>query len=120
MMKKYKPLEEPFMVSAEDRNRIQLMLMRKNDLSCYAREVEEEVYGQEYAPSTCEKEKAEDAKEMYIEALEIIESMTRDLVYNKKLNQEPYVGGFYDEREIYNYGKEKEEWPYWEDPGEEN
>ena len=70
--------------------------------------------------SATEKEKAEDAKEMYIEALEIIESMTRDLVYNKKLNQEPYVGGFYDEREIYNYGKEKEDWPYWEDPGEEN
>ena len=34
---------------------------------------------------------------------------------NKKLAPE-----YYQEREVYNYGKEKEEWPYWEDPGEEN
>lgn len=115
MMKKYKPLEEPFMVSAEDRNRLQLMEMRLTDLLMYARELEEEVYGQDCAPSTAQKESVDAAINLANDAQSVICQMTKDLVYNKKLAPE-----YYQEREVYNYGKEKEEWPYWEDPGEEN
>lgn len=106
----YLPLEEPFEISSEDRNRIWRMLSRADDLACYAREVEEEVYGQPCEPSTAEKDKAECALTDMTEAYMVVVAMTRDLVYNKKLSKEAYM----NERELYNLGKEEEEWPYWE------
>lgn len=113
MEKEYKPLKGPIEISPEDRARLILMVMRADDLSCFAGEVEMEYYKKSLPPSQAEKDYIEDLVQEADIAKHVVFDMVRDIVFGHKLQNE-----YPSERYVYNIGREDEIWPYWTDKEE--